>query len=513
MGLHDLDSLFRIDTHRAGMAADVVVLPGADPDKLDNQLLLALITGEGIQFTADLKSRLPAIIAEVRQNALRDHPKPQPFKLVEGQAPQQGCDAHIDIVADFDPGKTAERLAAPADEAPHQSAPTDFYQRSVYKPVPLGAVVATVVEPIAGQDGVDIFGRSVAAKHGREIDVHIDHTLIRQKDGSITAAAAGLLVWAPPLLRISTKLDVPRSIDFAIGNIDFPGDVVVRGAVRDGFKVACVGSLEVTAQVEGAIITVGGSGVFRAGIAAKDRGQLTIGQDCNAKYLNSVRGTIGRDLAFDRELVNSDLTIGRSIIAPTGTISGGTIRVANSVTLATLGAGSAKTHLYLGWLPPLHSLWAELTATLPELEARVAKCDDRLNQLKSINGKLSHSQAEELTELEFAAAKPRSMISMVKARLVQLQTTLNEHASIDLVVYTLLTAGTTIYAGEWTLTVYADLKGPARLTLDKTGQPRWSQAETGADLPTKSNIRVTRDITAGPPLAPTAPPKTALKAA
>lgn len=473
----DPDSLVKIILGDDASVATVVIDAGVDTSALDEPALTAIVQARGIQMTAEVKEALGKLISEIRSFP----GKPVRTVVARGVMPTPGVPGRFEPSPQFAEcfDAASEQPASPdasASAAGPSAAPpvdrTDHYTRASVKPVAVGDRLGTVLPPVPGADGRDVTGKVIAVGEVRPFPLATDDSVRVEPDGSVFAAVAGIIQWDSPRLRIRQQLRIPGNVDFASGNVDFPGDVIVERGVRDRFQLTATGNLTVGGLIEAATVACGRDADLLGGMAAKEQGSLRVRRDCRTRYFNGVKAEIGRDLFPSRELVNSTVTIGRDLIGPKCGMTGGRLAVARRCVLEVVGnTKSTPTEIELGSIPSLRSLGRTALQFIPQLQARADKAAADLATLKAATGKLTHAQAEQLTELEYAASEAKGRIGPLQDRIARISDLLARYGAIDLTVMGCLHAGVRIIAGRWTLTFKVDVKGPIRITVDAAGKP------------------------------------------
>ncbi len=321
-------SAIEVTIEEAGSVAKVVIPADFDPALLDVALLANLVQKSGIAVDSAVEAQLLRVA-----KTFRDKPSPLEHVIARSTAAIDGQDGRLEWVEGRDP--TAAPAAAVGQD---DTEVVDYYNQVGYVRVAKGSHVATLHEPTCGEDGVDVTGRTIKAKPGRRYDVKIDPSLGLDESGRIIAQVSGILEYQHGVLRVSPVFEVPGSIDFSTGNIDFDGTVIVRDGVRDRFEVKAMKDIIVDGLIEAATITCGRNFTSHQGMAAKGQGELLVHGDAVVGYLNNVKGRIKGDLTVQRELINCDLVIGGDLICDQGTVIGGNVVVSGSVRVAALGS-------------------------------------------------------------------------------------------------------------------------------------------------------------------------------
>jgi uncharacterized protein len=458
-----------------GLSASVHVQVSPDGPLPDEMLLLALVHERQLRVDAFLKAQLQVVLDRIKAGERQFQ-----HVIAQGTPPVAGQAGRIEFQPGFDPAEVKAALARAASESDSQAAPVghkssgvDHYTRSIFKHVLPGDHIATMLYPSAGIDGVDVCGGLIRASQAPSLNFQADDTILRKPDGTLYSMRSGVLEWSEGSLHVSDTLDVPGNVDFSTGHIDFPGHIIVRKSVRDLFKLTSRLDLEVHGLVEAAFLTAGRDANLKAGMAAKERGTITVQRDLHAKYLNNTQATIGRDLHVDREIVNCHINLGGRLIAPNAGITGGTLRAAQNISICDLGSESGvATTLELGAIPELTAILGDLTNTLGMVSQRREKIDASLQQLRSIGGRLPASEAEKLTELEYAMSRIDDLSKKLKQRLHEVSESLKARTRIEMTLTGRIYPKVLIKAGNYTIDFFEVLKGPVQISLDATGKPQ-----------------------------------------
>ncbi|NBB84444.1 MAG: DUF342 domain-containing protein, partial [Alphaproteobacteria bacterium] len=308
-----------------------------------------------------------------------DHPPTQPTLCLEGRPVVHGEDGRLEWAEGCDP----ERAAAESNGR------VDFYNLCRYVTVSKDQQIARLVAPTDGRAGHDLRGNTLQPRRGEPAPVKADTASVKVDDaGTCTALIDGVLHFDAQQISISPVLTVRGHVDFSTGNLRFDGDVLVDKGVRDRFEVQASGDVETGELIEAAVIRAGRDLRARGGVASKEAGELRVGRDLTARYLDGVRGEIGRDAYTEREIIQCRLTVGRELNVSSGAIIGGACTVAGPVRAATLGSTAAMpTTLVLGSVPAAERLIATLDRKLGELD-----CDKDAENVESRRSLLKHKR-------------------------------------------------------------------------------------------------------------------------
>lgn len=390
--------------------------------------------------------------------------------IAEGTPPQHGRNGCIEWVPAYDPTQPpppdADRAAEDADEA------IDFYAQSKYVTVRAGTQIATLHDPVAGVDGVTVLGVAVAASDGKPLKLQTDDSIIIDGANRVVAARTGLIHFGERLLRILDCLTIDDYVDFHTGHVNFDGSVVVKKGIRDCFRVVCTGNLEVHGLIEAAEIEVGGNAAFSRGVAGRDKGRVKVGDTLQARYLNGITGSIGRDLVVEREIVGCNLRVGRNLIMKHGHLVGGSIRVGQKAEIDVVGSDAAvPTEVIVGEVPALVAVAQQIRDLRAELEKKAKPVQLRYDQLAAEQSRLNARQKEELCEIQFEMMEFQRNFKRLDDKRDEIADRMRKYGRTDLIVNKRIHAKAMLGLGGGRYYLRADLRGPLQLTLNDRGEP------------------------------------------
>lgn len=215
----------------------------------------------------------------------------------------------------------------------------DYHAAAMQRFVEADALLATVTPGALGTPGTDVYGKAIGVPAMREIAIEKiagEHTVVR--DLQIFAEIAGRpMLNAQDVITILPIFEVRGDLDYGVGNIEFPGDVVILGDVKAGFAITAGGAVIVRGLVEGATITAGGD-LTVAGTVGEHRTVFEVGGNLIARYLHTTEATVQGTAQITGEIVNCTITAERVTTGSQGRIVGGSITAHSEIDTGSLGA-------------------------------------------------------------------------------------------------------------------------------------------------------------------------------
>jgi len=450
---------FRIRISQDHLSAHLVIEPGVDAGQLSADRIDASCADRNLVSS---KERM-GLIREAIERYVEESPKTTfEVEIARGRPPQHGTDGHVAFEQGLDPREEPERPEP--DEAIEGS--VDFYSQSAFTIVAQGQRIGRLVDPTEGVDGYDVTGKPLGAKDGRPLELKTDTSVTLDRDQRIIAQTSGIIEFAGGRLRVLDTLHIGENVDFSTGNLDFPGDVVIGGGVKDCFRVRVGGSLTVRELVEAATLTVATDCTLHRGMASRSKGSLTTGRDLCATYVDNATILVGRDLIVAREITGCTAQVSRKVASPSAVMVGGTLTAGDRCELGQVGTESgSKTTLVLGRLPEVDDLATRLSEMLPEADKRFKRLMKQRETLLALGPNLSAEQAEELATLHRTVPEAEDRIARIRSGLERLWSTHQANTRAELVVEKVLHAGVRICLGGFEATMKQDVRGPVTIRL------------------------------------------------
>lgn len=346
--------------------------------------------------------------------ALEEKPYCTDVIIAKGKMPTAGRDASM--VYHFDTNN---------DSRPElrEDGTVDFFKLNKLHQCTQGQVLAEIIPEEKGEDGYDVCGNVLLARevhkkkfsYGRNLEVSEDKLLLKSKvDGHVSLINGTVFV---------TDVYSVEDVGTATGNIEYHGNVEVKGNVCENFSVKTDGDVFVNGVVEGAVIEAGGNIMIARGMHGQNKGRLKAGGNVIAKFISAAE-VEAKGFVEAEQILNAKVSAGTTVIADVGKglISGGRIVAKTTVSARNIGSamGSA-TIIEVGTdagskkrLLELQKSVGEKSKTIPQmkkvldettrkLKAGIKLTPDQLKNARMLQTTLMESQAkiqEELKEIE-----------------------------------------------------------------------------------------------------------------
>jgi uncharacterized protein (DUF342 family) len=243
----------------------------------------------------------------------------------------------------------SDRLVSRQQKEDPAGARVDFKELALFTLVKKGEELAELMPKQDGAMGINVRGNAVA--FGKQ---HVPYPRPGKNTawdaGRVFAQCDGRFQVTADSFWIDEILDILGDIDLRVGNIDFPGDVVIRGEIRDGFVVKAGKSILCTGCIGAARIDCGGDLVTQQGIVGKEKAVIRVGGAAEAKFIEGCALDAVGPIRVRTSVLNSTIhTKGSLEMGERGIIIGGIVKAQNGVLAAQIGTErGSRTEIHCG---------------------------------------------------------------------------------------------------------------------------------------------------------------------
>lgn len=263
------------------------------------------------------------------------------FEVASGKAARDGKDGTIE----FHVQPTG--MEPKYDE--NDAGAVDFKQLNLIENCFAGQRVASILPPGEGRPGCDVFGSDIPPNPGAANTIIPGPGVRMTANGrDFTSEIEGRLIFEDGKLSVSPLLEITHDIDYSVGNVDFIGKVIIRGALLDGFYISAKQGVELIGDVGAGHIRSDGDVSITGGIKGKNAAMITC-RNLSARYIDDAAVEATGNVVVTKEIMNSSVkSLGR-VTVTTGAIIGGVVCGFQGVEADTLGSDmGVNTHIMAG---------------------------------------------------------------------------------------------------------------------------------------------------------------------
>lgn len=332
----------------------------------------------------------------------------------------------------------------------------DYKNLGLVNNITAGTPIAEINLPTEGEPGMDITGRPVPQKTGTPAKFNVGAgTQLINNDTQIVATINGNLIFKNNAFVVEEKIVINGDVDISSGNIDFIGDVMIKGNVFEGFRVASKQSITIMGLATGAEIIADGDvsvkgGLINSKVTSKSNVRTGF---CENSVINA-GGSVESPSFVGGEVFSSD----KIIASGKGVMVGGKYTALSGVEASVIGSENyTKTIVTLGNN-------AVLSEEREKLEKENATMDEQVDQLGKIlitlaeyskKGKLTPEREQMQTDARRNRIRLQNQIRVNKKRIEEINAALELTQNLFVAVKRMIYPGVTLRINSSVLKVNA----------------------------------------------------------
>ncbi|MDR2490922.1 MAG: FapA family protein [Spirochaetaceae bacterium] len=326
----------------------------------------------------------------------------------------------------------------------------DFKEMNIIENVRQGQKLAVWNPADRGRDGQTVTGRILMATPGKETAFDIGHNVHIDSDKiTIIADVDGQVMLINGKINVEPLYEVAGDVGVKTGNIEFLGNVVVKGDIADGFKVKAAGNIDVSGTVNKATLIAGADIIVKQGIYGKEGMIIQAGRSVWAKFIENATVRSGNMVVVSDGIINSYVDADKRILCSgrRAKIVGGRVRAAEEINCKTLGAagGSTETVCEVAFDPQSKEALEALNKEREQIAAEFDNINLNIRTLenqKKQNNFLPDDKEEFLQQLIERRTTTAQRIKLINEKSAEIQ----EHLSSILTIGK-VSVGEKVYAG------------------------------------------------------------------
>ncbi len=339
----------------------------------------------------------------------------------------------------------------------------DFRELNLIQSTEKGQVLCSLVPPVHGTPGKTVLGTDIPALDGKPVPLPKGRNVIVSEDGiSLLANISGQISYIDGKISVFATYEVQADVDNSTGNINFIGNVSIRGNVLSGFVVEAGGNVEVLGVVEGAIIKAGGDIILRRGMQGMGKGVLTSGGDIIARYIENSNVETRNDIKAEA-IMHSNIKCGNKLelSGRKGLLVGGSCKVGKEISAKVIGSHLATvTDIEVGVDPTIRERYKAVKEEIIQLETDLRKAEQAITILKKLE--MVNALTPEKQEMMVKSVRTKvfftNRLVELKEELVILDSKLQQDAYGKIRCYNFIYPGTKVAIGSCMMYVKENLQ-------------------------------------------------------
>ncbi|WP_018932647.1 FapA family protein [Gracilibacillus lacisalsi] len=348
------------------------------------------------------------------------------FIIAEGKKPENGTDGKLIVKQSTDSSLAEEEK-------------TNFRDITRIPMVETNDILAQLIPPTDGEQGMDIFHNPVKQRKGKPYKCRSgENVSFDESTYTFIATSDGQLSVGDQVINVYPLYEVNGDLSLETGNIQFNGSVMIKGNVPTGYSVTANGDVTVYGIVEASYIHAGGNVLIREGIAGMEKAIVTADADIEVGYINQAEVTAGRDLKVKKSIMHSNCVAQHNLFCTNGSIIGGSCSAGKIMEVKNLGnLANSKTELAFGISKKILDRVSGLKQNRKELKENQQKLrilGDQLKQKKDAVGELPTKERIMLLKQRNMLDKTNEKLQLIEDELNELEFEIGNYAGMKLMV-------------------------------------------------------------------------------
>ena len=388
--------------------------PALGGKKIDMKDLKNLLQEAGVRY---------GIKEEKLKSVIESRDKVGDYLIAEGKEPEKGKDG--EIVYHFE--EKEEAIGTKREDGS-----MDFYNLGLINNVQPGDVLVTVKEPEPGTPGMGVDGEEIPSEEPEEKALPSGKNVEARDEKTLVAAIEGQVVREKNRVNVLPIHEVNGNVDLNTGNIDFVGNVLIKGDVLEGFEVNADGNVEIRGNVNGTTIKSGGEVVIHKGFVGKNKGEIEAQGDVKVKFVENGQIRTRGSVTITDAVMHSTVIAAEKIdvTKKKGLVVGGKCRAGEEIKANIVGSSFAtETALEAGVDPESKERVEELKEQLKKNNKNILKMEKGLKllrEMKKKGGKLPPDKEKTFHQLQETKDRLEEKMTADRAELEGLNEKMNK---------------------------------------------------------------------------------------
>lgn len=441
----DRDAEVKIEISEDKLTGLMSYKPAHGGKKLNQEDLLKLLKNAGIKYGID-KEKIEEIVFS--RNPVEE------VIIAKGEKPKPGEDANLIYHFVTDENKVGTQ---------REDGSIDFYDLGQIANVAAGDVLVTKEEAKSGEPGTAVTGEEIPPSVPKDCDLPKGKN-VEKKENKVLAVKEGQAIRDGKKVHVLPVHEVNGDVDLSIGNIDFVGNVLVKGDVREGFKIKAEGNVEVKGRVSAASIDAGNEVIIRSGFIGKDKGEIKAKGNVKVRFIENGRIESRGNVFVAEAAMHSSIFAGQSITVKEGKglLVGGESRASSKIEAKIVGSSLAtKTLLEVGIDPRIRDEIKELQEEIEDAKNNLLKSNKALKmleKLKEARGSLSEDKELMYYRLKKTEKNLNKAMKNKRSKLQELEAKAEKSGKGKITVHEKIYPGTKLIIGKAQYNVQDELR-------------------------------------------------------
>ncbi len=321
---HSLNAAFQVRVSDDKMHAYGTFIPAfAEGKPLNGDDVTNLLKEKGISFGIDWE-RIGSCVKDCNQGKRLDD-----IEIATGKLPSEEVPEHIVI---------NNQLTKEARKIHEKSKQIDYKEYTPFILVKKHYPIAKRIRQKPGEKGVDVFGTETDFPQ-KDVSTHEPGENITEEMDIFRSSVDGRFVIQDKTFFVNEVLEIKENVDYHTGHIAFPGDVIINGTIRDGFRVYSGGSVYCKQTMDASEVHCKKNLIITQGIIGRQKGYIRVGGSIESVFIEHCKVESKGDITIQKSIGDSDIyTKGSIIMGDKGHIVGGELHTIGELVTHDIGS-------------------------------------------------------------------------------------------------------------------------------------------------------------------------------
>ncbi|MDQ0270203.1 DUF342 domain-containing protein [Cytobacillus purgationiresistens] len=315
-----------------------------------------------------------------------------------------------------------------------------------------GSLIATMIPPTPGFNGMDVLGHVIPANNGELSKVSAGRNVI-QNNHHFYSLIDGEISLTEKNLSVNPIFQVDGDLEYKQGEINFDGNVIIKGNVLSGCIIKANGDIKIFGMVEEATLQANGHILIKGGVSGGKTGFIRANGSIHVNYLNQAAVWSGQDIHVHKSILHSRLEAKGSILSHQAILIGGTLTSKGNIHVKEIGNHLfAKTEICLEENNQSYLRLCEITSDLMRLKenhTKLTKIEEKILKAARLAGRMSVEHRQLLIKQKATKNHLSTKISKLMDEQAKLAKHNLAHTGGQLFVYESLFPNTKINYGKY----------------------------------------------------------------
>ena len=382
---------------------------------------------------------------EVIDSFLKDRHYGKAYTVAKGTEPVSGREGYVEYKFNTEL-KPRPKM--------NEDGTVDFHTLENVNHVTKGDTVAVLHPEYVGEAGTDVLNRSVNPDKVKHVIFRFGRNLVISEDGrKLISQVNGHVILENDKVIVSNVLELV-DIDNSTGDIEYNGDVTIKGNILAGFSVKAKGDVVVQGVVEGATVIAGGNITFNRGIQGMNKAVIKAGGNIVSKFIESV-SLVESGGNIESDSILHSRVVAKGFIKATGKkglIIGGDVKATSFIEAKTIGNEMGTTTVVgVGVNPTMKKRMDELKNSLSTKgnnKIQLTQLMTALRKKQDMEGTLDKDKQEMLSKTMRNLIILDQELNQEKKEYEQLKSTLGEEKNACIKISNVAYVGTQLMFGD-----------------------------------------------------------------